>query len=213
MSFSQFILESLKVIVAWPLVVLLCSVLLLISQRKAISDLIGRIIQIKFPGGGLELPKYEPDKVTQKNLLSEQHVSGTKSFDFENQVNSLDVDFRKYIVLNLQSNKQVVSHRLDAMWRNSSYGLFGNNQPPEDLIEKALLFSNQVDQKAIEDLKNIEAITLMDQPTREELIQASLKSNLLVEYFRRLAAIGWRSGLKGNTVNYLSAKKEGRPGN
>lgn len=213
MSVSQFVLESLKVIGAWPLVAFLCFVFFLISQKKAISDLIGRIIQIKFPGGGLELPKYEPDKVTQKNLPSEQHVVVTKSFDFENQVNSLDVDFKKYIILNLQSNRQAIGNMLDAIWRSSSHGLFGNDQPPEDLIEKAQLFNYQVDQKAIADLKNIEAIMLMDQPTREELIQASLKSNLLVEYFRRLAAIGWRSVLKGNTVNYPSAQKEGRPGN
>lgn len=210
MTVSQFVLEILKVSGPWPPVVLVLMIVFMTSQRKSISDLIGRIIQIKFPGGGLELPKpeYQPNKVMQKSVPVGQYELHTKSPDFEDQINSLAVDFRKYMLLNLQSNKQVISNLLDVIWRNSGHGFFGNNQPPEDFMEKTRLLSNDIDQKAIKDLINLETILLKDQPTREELVQTSLTSNLLVEYFRGMATIGWRSVLQGYSVSYPSTQKK-----
>jgi hypothetical protein len=47
----------------WPTVALLVSVLLLLTQRKAISALIGRIQKANFPGGTLELTDSDTAKI------------------------------------------------------------------------------------------------------------------------------------------------------
>jgi hypothetical protein len=51
----------------WPIVVLFISALLLLTQRKALGGLIGRISKASFPGGGLELR--ERDATTISSLI------------------------------------------------------------------------------------------------------------------------------------------------
>jgi hypothetical protein len=50
---------------AWPLAVLLITVMLLITQRKPIGNLIGRIVKVSYPGGTAELGAGIPEQAAQ----------------------------------------------------------------------------------------------------------------------------------------------------
>lgn len=165
--------EFIQIIFSWSGVVLIISIVFLMSQRKAVTDLIGRIIRVKFPGGEIGANYKEPT-LPKKNPVKEDK-------------NTLEKDFDGFIFSGLYINKAILDNLVNALWRK-----FLLEMPHIKLTNasdkfKSLISRKLIDSKANDDFNFIEETLGKAIIPRQEAIQAFVRSNLLIDYLRSIA--------------------------
>ena len=186
METAKLILEFLRVLLSWPPMIVVVSIYLMWSQKHAITRLIDRIKQFNFPGGGFDA-EYHPELPKEKSgqtLLAMPEGTKTPTTDPSKKLDTLEEDFNTFIFHGFQSNRKVLENLVDALWKKQGLSLF--QTAPANLMDKVRRI-RIIDPKARNDLQKIEELLSKSSPTRKEIMQSYIKSNLLVDYLRGLA--------------------------
>jgi hypothetical protein len=196
MEIAKLLLEYLRVFLTWPPLLALVLFYLMTSQKTAITRLIDRIKQVNFPGGGIEAEYPELPKEKSEQAISPPSPEESRSSpqDLLKKIDALDQDFDKYLRLNLQANKKIIANILAAIWRKSGGGLLtglvSRGEMPGTFLEKIQALRDRIDPRALEDLEYLARLDGKQLSSRRELMQACIKSKLLVDYLRGLATRG-----------------------
>ncbi|MBI3354450.1 MAG: hypothetical protein HY034_06145 [Nitrospirae bacterium] len=185
MKVAELVLEYLRVILSWPFIIFIVLIYFMNSQKKAITRLIDRIKQVNFPGGSVETEKYDSElpKEVSKSVLS-------SNSDMTKRVELLEEDFNKFILLSLQSNKRIIDNLINAIWRKDRPRLLADivgGETTVSLSEKEQAIKNLIDPKALEDMDYIKRVLSNKSPSREEVMQAYIKSKFLLDYLNGIA--------------------------
>ncbi len=183
----DYLISLLSIFLAWPAVVLVITVYLLISQRPAISRLLDRIKHVNFPGGGLETNPYNPDLSPGGNkqiaLADTSNRELSKEKELSERVFALDVYFIQLLTQSIEANAKIVYNLLGVLWQK--FGLSFTSKTPETLIGRIEGLTSRLDQDVIHDLREL-SDSFKETNTQRELIDILTRSNLLIDYLRAI---------------------------
>ena len=183
---SLIVLEYIKAVLNWPVVVGVISIYILVSYREVLVSLIGRITGVDSPWLKLDIPY--PDKQSRnaapveiQKVVTEK--TGDKS-DLSTEVQKLNTDLNTLLRKNIASNFVIIGTFVDALWKKSPHNLF-KTPKPQSLIELAKMIGT--DPAALKDLQvaqnSIEEFGAGKTVDREKMTRVLITTEQLIHYF------------------------------
>lgn len=198
MPTSLIVLEYIKVVLSWPVVVVFLSMIFMWTFRAAINALIGRVTGIVFPGGKVDAPQYQPEVENDKALSAPQlskteKVSSLITEHISNRMLGIEKDLGEFFAYKLHANLANIEYFLDILWSKSGNACFSGKTRPASAIETIKTLSGLIDPRVIEDVEYILGVfnlySKSRQMNRSNFLTAIKKSEAIIDYLRRLARL------------------------
>lgn len=186
MEIANLVLEYLRVILSWPPLVITALFYFLVSQHASIARLIDRIRGFNFPGGELNIERYETPSENKngETISSRGKGASASSGEMEPGLAEIDLEFTYFLTSSLEANRLIILRLVDVLWGKFLFSMF--NPGVKTFDEKMNLIKDKIDKNAYRDL-----VSVMNKssphPARQDLINVYIKSKLLVDYLRGLA--------------------------
>ena len=193
MEIAQIVLDFLRILFSWPVVIGVLLYLFFREYRPEIGRLIERIRRLAFPGGELAAENYPiqpPERESSSEASSEASPPQPQSVKTA-EVEDLAKDFDSFLWEAISLNRTIIQIMIDHLWNKKIGSMAGAGaQPATTLTEKMhqLRKISDIPSGATRDLSLIENVTR--QISRQELLLAHRRSEALVWYVTRGIGIG-----------------------
>jgi hypothetical protein len=191
---SLIVLEYIKVVLSWPVIVGVLAVLSMCRFKDVLGVLIGRVTGMQLPGGvKLEIPRPELEKIDNrkntdiKSNVNKEEVTSTEKLG--DKLVEIDKDLNDFYLSVLNTNMLVIKNLIVSIWEKSPFSLF-KKERPKKLIDMLKALGGQIDLNAIKEMENIKATTdefnVSRKIDRKKFLNNIQASELLIDYFRRV---------------------------
>lgn len=192
---SLIVLEYIKTVLSWPVVVGTLSILFMVRFKDVIAALLGRITGMELPGGvKVTTPQYNPENKEPIKIdpppAQAIEKNGTFPFDIGKKVAEIDADLNEFYFKTLGTKVVVIKNLLDVIWEKNPAFLFSRKPRPESIVDTVKALGDKVDPRVVKDLENIQdaiqEYVHTKKVDRNKYLKCIQASELLVDYFRRV---------------------------
>ncbi len=165
----------------WPIATVIITLCFMLSQKNAITALIGRIIKLKVAGSELETPYHSDEPKVTLNSTPDNSQKDTAT-----KLAALESDFNDLLVRQLAGNSIIMSNLADNLWNRNLLRIMQTR--PEDVFQKIKeVIKDKSAANDIEIVKSaLDPVFLSSNFNRAKVMEAHLKSEMLIDYLRRM---------------------------